>query len=171
MGIGALFKGLSATVETTSKEDEDKGGDRRKRNSLLFYITQSVELPLSSGEHNENDPESANKKAAIRHERENTCKKLLELIKEEKDELNPLKGKKVRETKFTKIAKAVLAGNMKVLKNEVIVNFATINRKYKDQYLGNCLIHFVCQEGIININNKFSLLINYFLIINLITNN
>ena len=46
--------------------------------------------------------------------------KVYEQYKKEKDDQNPMKGKKLRETKFTKIARNVLAGSFKQLKTEVI---------------------------------------------------
>ena len=45
---------------------------------------------------------------------------IFEQYKKEKDDQNPMKGKKLRETKFTKIARNVLAGSFKQLKTEVI---------------------------------------------------
>lgn len=36
---------------------------------------------------------------------------------------------------------------MKELRNQVVVYFKTINRKYMDHHLGNTLLHMVCQEG------------------------
>ena len=72
---------------------------------------------------------------------------IYEEIKKEKEALNPFKGKKVRETKFTKIAKSILGGSLKAVKNEVILSWKTINRQYKDQYLGYYLLHFATQEG------------------------
>lgn len=50
-------------------------------------------------------------------------------------------------TEFSKIADSVLHGNMKELRNQVVVYFKTINRKYMDHHLGNTLLHMVCQEG------------------------
>ena len=46
--------------------------------------------------------------------------KIYEQYKREKDDQNPMKGKKLRDTKFTGIAKNVLAGSYKQLKTEVI---------------------------------------------------
>ena len=46
--------------------------------------------------------------------------KIYDQYKKEKDDQNPMKGKKIRETKFTKIAKNVLGGSYKQLKTEVI---------------------------------------------------
>ena len=51
------------------------------------------------------------------------------------------------ETEFSKIADSVLHGNAKELRNQVVVYFKTINRKYLDHHLGNTLLHMVCQEG------------------------
>ena len=45
---------------------------------------------------------------------------IFEQYTKEKDDQNPMKGKKLRETKFTKIARNVLAGSFKQLKTEVI---------------------------------------------------
>lgn len=36
---------------------------------------------------------------------------------------------------------------MKELRNQVVVYFKNINRKYTDHHLGNTLLHMVCQEG------------------------
>jgi hypothetical protein len=74
-------------------------------------------------------------------------KELYNACKTEKVAANPFAGKKVKDTKFTKIVRAVLGGNFRELKNQVVMSWKTINRKYKDQFLGNHLIHFVCQEG------------------------
>lgn len=52
--------------------------------------------------------------------------------------------KKVKPTKFTQMAESLLGGNMRELKNQVIVTFQYINRKYKD-FGGNSAIHFACQ--------------------------
>jgi hypothetical protein len=47
-----------------------------------------------------------------------------------------------------KIGNLILHGNMRQLKTQVIVNFNTINRRYKDvTHNGNGILHFVCQEG------------------------
>lgn len=48
---------------------------------------------------------------------------------------------------FSKIADSVLHGNAKEIRNQVVVYFKTINRKYVDHHLGNTLLHMVCQEG------------------------
>lgn len=48
---------------------------------------------------------------------------------------------------FAKIAEAVVCGNMRELRNQVIINFKTINRQYKEPYHDNTILHFVCQEG------------------------
>jgi hypothetical protein len=45
------------------------------------------------------------------------------------------------------IADAVGHGNMRELRNQVIGNYKTITRKYKEHWLGNTLLHIVCQEG------------------------
>jgi hypothetical protein len=48
---------------------------------------------------------------------------------------------------FSKIADNVLGGSMKELRNQVVVYFKTINRRYPDNHYGNTLLHMVCQEG------------------------
>ena len=50
-------------------------------------------------------------------------------------------------TEFSKIADAVLQGNAKELRNQVVVYWKTINRKYMDHHQGNTLLHMICQEG------------------------
>jgi hypothetical protein len=41
----------------------------------------------------------------------------------------------------------VLLGNAKELRNQVVVYWKTINRKYMDHHLGNTVLHMICQEG------------------------
>jgi hypothetical protein len=48
---------------------------------------------------------------------------------------------------FSKIADAVIEGNMKEFRNQVVVFFKYINRAYQDHHHGNTLLHMVCQEG------------------------
>jgi hypothetical protein len=72
---------------------------------------------------------------------------LLNEIREEKDKQNPARKKNLREDKWAKAAKAVLMGSYKELRTQVVLHFSSINRKYKDNWVGYSLIHFVCQEG------------------------
>lgn len=116
--------------------------DQRRRNSLAFYMTnymKKLDIKTQEEESDDFDP--------LTQKHKDDVKKLFDLYKKEKDDQNPMKGKKIRDTKFTKIARNVLAGSYKQLKTEVITSWKTINRKYKDQFLGYSLIHFVCQEG------------------------
>ena len=40
-------------------------------------------------------------------------------------------------SEFSKLADTILHGNMKELRNQVIVHWPNINRKYKDQHFDN----------------------------------
>jgi len=68
-------------------------------------------------------------------------------IQAEKDTQNPVFGKNMREDKWTKAATAICLGSYKELRTQVVLHFSQINRKYKDQWVGYSIIHFVCQEG------------------------
>ena len=69
---------------------------------------------------------------------------------------------------FTKLADSILGGNMRSLKDLVTLNFKTINRVYKDTHQDRMVIHFVCQEGyvemfefIMNPNNRSQVDVEY----------
>jgi hypothetical protein len=49
-----------------------------------------------------------------------------------------------RVNKYAKIGEAILSGNMREFKAQVVANFQRINRKYVEQE-GNTLLHFICQ--------------------------
>lgn len=102
----------------------DKGDDRR-RNSLAFYISQFVEYDKDD------------------------FGPLVEIVKKDKYSKTGGKPPPARPSKFSKIADAIIQGNMRECRNQVIVFFKTINRRYKEQQ-GNTLLHFACSEGYYN---------------------
>ena len=52
-----------------------------------------------------------------------------------------------RNAKANIIADAVAHGNMRVLREQVIGHFSTINRPYHAQWEGDTLLHIACREG------------------------
>lgn len=143
LGVKIEFSG--AKIE--DKELEDK--DDRRRNSLAFYITQFINY----------DGDDFNV--------------LVENVKKDKFSKTGGKPPAVRAsskkfmfyflfsiflvffflTEFNKIADAIMSGDMKELRNQVFVDLKTINRKYKDQHVGNTILHMACQEGYFNMVN------------------
>jgi hypothetical protein len=100
----------------------------RKRNSLAYNLEEFVKL------------KGADCTALIR-EIEMT-------IKANAPQIHGTKAKLNKVPKNTEIGNLILHGNMRQLKTQVIVNFNTINRRYKDvTHNGNGILHFVCQEG------------------------
>eukprot|EP01038_Epipyxis_sp_PR26KG_P015116 gene15116-20337_t len=112
--------GISMTGKVEDKELEVR--DERRRNSLAFYISEFVSYD------------------------DDNYTPLIEAVKADKLK-NGGKATVAKVSKFGKIAEAILQGNMKELRNQVVVYFQSINRNYKDQYVGNTLLHFACQEG------------------------
>lgn len=102
------------------KNEEPK--DPRRRNSLAYNIATYV-----------------------RAEVEDNYDKILEEIRREKNEI--VYRPRAATAKYTKIAEGVLQGSMKELRDQTLQSFRTINRKFKDQFINQSLIHLVCQEG------------------------
>eukprot|EP01036_Dinobryon_divergens_P030701 gene30701-39985_t len=121
--IGSFRKIDFAAGTGVDDHGEEKKIDDRRRNSLAFYISEFVLY--------DNDKENDNYKA------------LIDLVKNERK----AKHASVRPSKFSKLADTILHGNMKELRNQVIVHWPNINRKYKDHHFDNSLLHMACQEG------------------------
>lgn len=132
-GVVAKVMTVAGNNEKKDENDEVVIKDSRRRNSLAYYISAATKKELL---HEEKDTSPLD-----------DIRELYTACKNEKIASNPFSGRKVKDTKFTKIVKSVLGGNFRELKNQVVLSWKTINRKYKDQFLGYHLIHFVCQEG------------------------
>ena len=121
--MGSVIASLNAQVgfiDAQEKNDEDENKDKRRRNSLAFYISEYVSFEKDNYE---------------------------ELVEAVKNDISGGKKVKVRHSKFSRMADSILEGNMKECRNQTVVHFATINRAYKDHHNNNTLVHFVCQEG------------------------
>lgn len=59
----------------------------------------------------------------------------------------PPAGKRLRITKLSKVADTIIQGNYHALKNEVVVNYKTINKSFPDRHLNYTILHFCCQMG------------------------
>lgn len=103
-----------------SEEKVEVKKDTRRRNSLAFNISQFVTWP------------------------EDDFNPLCEQIRKDLAAGGLLKKEKV--TKFSRMADAVLRGDMRELKGQV-VNFQTMNRKYGDHHNNQTLLHMICLEG------------------------
>lgn len=147
-----LGKSITTIVSNENNADKDKNDDKdedrdpRRRNSLAFYISQFVN-----------------------YEGEDYAK-VIEAVKKDKYSKTGGKPPNIRNSsnmsnslpkllflslqymiiEFSKIADAVIQGNMKELRNQVFVYFKFINRPYKDHHIGNTLLHMICQEGYYN---------------------
>ena len=113
----------AAEKSEEEKEAEKKARESRRRNSLALSISKFIKF--------EGDD----------------YQELVEEIKAHKDSQNPVRGKVVREDKWSKTAKSVLQGNFRELRNQVVLHFGLINRKYRDEWVAYSMLHFVCQEG------------------------
>lgn len=52
-----------------------------------------------------------------------------------------------RITKLNKTAQAISLGDMRLLRDRVIMKWKDINRSYQGPLLGDTLLHLVCREG------------------------
>lgn len=52
-----------------------------------------------------------------------------------------------RVTKLNRTAQAISLGNMRLLRDRVILKWKDINRSYEGPLLGDTLLHMVCREG------------------------
>lgn len=114
--IGSL--GGAVTYETVDHEVVLEK-DSRRRNSLAYNIERFINF--------EGDD-------------------FAPLLREVKDEKVAQMVKAVRPSKYTAIGDNILEGNYRELRNQVMLNFKQINRRYKEHF-GNTVLHFCCQEG------------------------
>ena len=105
----------AAEKSEEQKEDEKKARESRRRNSLALSISKFIKF--------EGDD----------------YQELVDEIKSHKDSQNPVRDKVVREDKWSKTAKSVLQGNFRELRNQVVLHFGLINRKYRDEWIGYTL--------------------------------
>mmetsp|Transcript_19406 Transcript_19406/g.43250 ORF Transcript_19406/g.43250 Transcript_19406/m.43250 type:complete len:461 (-) Transcript_19406:111-1493(-) len=117
LGVQIDFTGAKAD----DKDLEEK--DNRKRNSIAFYISSFVEFE------------------------EDNFGPLIEVVMRDKNAKTGGKPPTIRNSKFSKTADSILGGNLKELRNQVVVYFKTINRHYADHHMNNTLMHMICQEG------------------------
>ena len=135
LGSAPTDAGLDDDDEDDKKKEKRK--DNRKRNSQLFSLVDFVDATKNR------QPKPG------------------------EDEIQPLDftqiictnatGKKAKETDWTKmdpraarankVADAVANGNMRVMREQVIGHFTTINRPYTAHWEGDTLLHIVCREG------------------------
>jgi ankyrin repeat protein len=108
--------------ETTLPTATEGNKDERRRNSLAYNISRFVQW--------EDDDYAP-------------------LITEIDDALHGKQTgkKKLRINKATKIADAIVQGDLRVLRNEVIVNFSTINKQYNDMHRDYTLLHITAEMG------------------------
>lgn len=104
----------------------DEIKDPRRRNSLAYNIAAYIRL----------DKENATEETFVPI--------LLEIRTEQSKFEYRIRA---ATAKHNKIAEAILHGSMKELRDQTLQSFRTINRKYRDQFLNQSLIHFICQEG------------------------
>ena len=125
LSFGRIRKVKVASRVAQVLHDKDEENVNR-RNSLAYNLEEYVKL---KGD----DP----------------TRLLLEIENHMKENL-PEQRKKDRIRKVpqnTKIGNDVLHGNMRVLKNQVILHFNHINRRFRDNsHNGNAMLHFICQE-------------------------
>lgn len=121
--MGALGSKVSFFSSDNADDQDLIKRDDRRRNSLAFYIAR----------YNKFDGDDYTP--------------LIEEIRLEQAPKKKALEKQQPKSKFTKAADAILAGNMRELRNQIILNFKAINRKYKDPHNDNSLVHFVCREG------------------------
>ncbi len=148
-------------VQLTAQQEKEllESKDSRRRNSFAFYITKQVNLLEQQnkqkligggrgggggGDGEEEEEEGGGGRGGGPSKGE--WNKILMDIKAEQTPKIPI-DPKLKNSKFAKLAEAILMGNMRELRNQVIINYKTINRHYKEPYLQNTLLHFVCQEG------------------------
>lgn len=116
----SLITGPKIAFEEDGEHGPAEKKDNRRRNSLAFNIVRFLTYE------------------------EDDFTPLVEEVKEHK--LAHQSNLMQRATKYTKIGEAILRGNNREFRNQAIVNFRFINRKYKE-YENNSVIHFLCQEG------------------------
>ena len=122
--MGGGIGGFKLNFSGLGEEKEEVKKDNRRKNSLAFNIAKFVQYE------------------------EDDFAPLIDAIQKERLSVKQLKIPKV--TKFTKLADSILAGNMRTLRDMVTLNFKSINRVYKEQHFDQCVIHFVCQEGYVD---------------------
>jgi hypothetical protein len=123
--MGAVL-GVKVSMAGRIEERNLESKDDRRRNSLAYNISQFVS-----------------------YEKDDFAPMIASIMKEKYSKTGG-KPPVIKPSKFSKIADAIIQGNMRECRNQVIVFFKTINRKYKDQFGGNTLLHFACQEGYYN---------------------
>ena len=111
--------GVSFAAGSGEDEEKKKKKDGRRRNSLAYNISTFIQY-----EEDDFQP---------------LCDKV-------RQDLVAQGLKKEKVTKFSKVADAVLRGNNRELKHQV-VDYSHINRKYGDQHNQSHILHFICQEG------------------------
>ena len=105
----------------------------RRRNSFAYYIKRYVDVNVDLVDLITEIETLDITKRGLEHEKEKKAKLTIKKI-----------------PKFTKIGNNILHGNFRELKTQVILHFNVINHRYKDaSHLGNTILHFICQEGYI----------------------
>jgi ankyrin repeat protein len=130
MGAAASFLGLKVSftaADKASKEDAAEAAAQKaakRKNSLALSISKFMKV--------DND----------------NYQPLIQEVRKHKDEQNPARNKpNNRDDKWSKAAAAICQGSFRELRTQVVLNFKTINRHYKDKFLDFTLLHLVCQEG------------------------
>mmetsp|Transcript_25642 Transcript_25642/g.51210 ORF Transcript_25642/g.51210 Transcript_25642/m.51210 type:complete len:471 (+) Transcript_25642:186-1598(+) len=133
--------GSAPTDVLDDEEEEDKKKekrkDNRKRNSQLFSLVDFIDATKN--------------RQPLPGEDEIPPLDFTQII------CTNATGKKAKEIDWTKmdpraarankVADAVANGNMRVMREQVIGHFTTINRPYTAHWEGDTLLHIVCREG------------------------
>lgn len=107
--------------------DDHNDGPKRRRNSLAFHITQFCRY-----EEDDYQP---------------LVEETVADIERTAHELGKYHKRQARESKMVKAARAIQGGDMRVLREQIVINFKNINRKFLETHGGDTLLHMVCREG------------------------
>jgi len=128
--MGGIIGGNTVTT-VANNNDEDKKEKESAAAAKAALRKNSLALSISK---------------FIKHDDED-YQPLIEEIQANKNSQNPSYGKHKKADKWTKIAEDILRGSFRELRNQVVLHFGLVNKNYKDEFLGNTLLHFVAQEG------------------------
>lgn len=115
--------GASISIVKGNDETKKKPKELRRKNSFCAAITKYVKNP------------------------ENDLVNIWKQCKAERDSALLRLQRNNRDAKLLKIADAVAAGSMRELRSQVTGEFVTINRRYREHWFGDTLLHIVCREG------------------------
>ena len=121
--MGGLCSKKGAAVESKKEDEKELRLDNRKRNSLVFAVTDWVGTDFGK------DAES-----------------LAILLSKRTKESSSSGGNDPRGSRAAKTAESIALGNFRELREMIIGHFAQVNKRY-GAWDNDTLLHIVCREG------------------------